>query len=138
MKSPCVASHIKFDVAKGPVLYSLVASWAPPCITHATMTISPTLVEDDDPADVLVITPILLPPVGVRCHSIGMLTMEDNGGVDAACSKLKRARFIREPVIHFFLLIRAFPTDRRGAEFSTLGQSKYFTQQLEFLVMQVC
>ncbi|HZV97571.1 MAG TPA: inorganic diphosphatase [Methylophilaceae bacterium] len=43
-----------------------------------------TLAEDGDPTDVLVITPIPLQPgVVIRCRPVGMLTMEDDGGVDA-------------------------------------------------------
>ena len=43
-----------------------------------------TLAEDGDPTDVLVITPIPLQPgLVIRCRPIGMLTMEDDGGVDA-------------------------------------------------------
>ncbi|SNR64357.1 inorganic pyrophosphatase [Methylobacillus rhizosphaerae] len=43
-----------------------------------------TLSEDGDPVDVLVITPIPLQPgVVIRCRAIGVLTMEDDGGVDA-------------------------------------------------------
>lgn len=43
-----------------------------------------TLSEDDDPVDVLVITPIpLIPGVVVRCRPIGMLKMTDEAGIDA-------------------------------------------------------
>ncbi len=43
-----------------------------------------TLSEDDDPVDVLVITPIpLIPSVVVRCRPIGMLKMTDEAGIDA-------------------------------------------------------
>ena len=43
-----------------------------------------TLSEDGDPTDVLVITPIPLQPgVVIRCRAIGVLTMEDESGVDA-------------------------------------------------------
>ncbi|WP_434778339.1 inorganic diphosphatase [Neisseria sp. Ec49-e6-T10] len=43
-----------------------------------------TLSGDGDPVDVLVVTPFPLPPgVVVRCRALGMLKMEDDGGVDA-------------------------------------------------------
>lgn len=43
-----------------------------------------TLSGDGDPCDVLVVTPFPLPPgVMVRCRALGMLKMEDDGGVDA-------------------------------------------------------
>ncbi|WP_028310157.1 inorganic diphosphatase [Derxia gummosa] len=43
-----------------------------------------TLAGDGDPVDVLVHTPFpLLPGVVVRCRAVGMLRMEDEGGVDA-------------------------------------------------------
>ena len=43
-----------------------------------------TLSGDGDPCDVLVVTPFPLPPgVLVRCRALGVLKMEDDGGVDA-------------------------------------------------------
>jgi inorganic pyrophosphatase len=43
-----------------------------------------TLSDDGDPVDVLVVTPIPLHTgVVVRCRPLGMLTMEDESGVDA-------------------------------------------------------
>ncbi|MDO5687246.1 MAG: inorganic diphosphatase [Neisseria sp.] len=43
-----------------------------------------TLSGDGDPCDVLVITPFALPPATlVRCRALGVLKMEDDGGVDA-------------------------------------------------------
>lgn len=43
-----------------------------------------TLAGDGDPVDVLVVTPFPLPPgVVIRCRALGMLKMEDDGGVDA-------------------------------------------------------
>lgn len=42
-----------------------------------------TLSGDGDPVDVLVITPVPLPPgVVVKCRPLGVLKMEDEGGVD--------------------------------------------------------
>ena len=42
-----------------------------------------TLAGDGDPVDVLVITPVPLPPgVVVPCRALGILKMEDEGGVD--------------------------------------------------------
>ena len=42
-----------------------------------------TLAADGDPVDVLVITPFALQPgVVVRCRPLGMLRMEDEGGID--------------------------------------------------------
>jgi inorganic pyrophosphatase len=42
-----------------------------------------TIAGDGDPVDVLVITPVPLPPgVVVPCRAIGILKMEDEGGVD--------------------------------------------------------
>jgi inorganic pyrophosphatase len=43
-----------------------------------------TVAGDGDPVDVLVLTPFPLPPgVVIPCRAIGMLKMEDEGGVDA-------------------------------------------------------
>ncbi|TSE21649.1 Inorganic pyrophosphatase [Tepidimonas alkaliphilus] len=43
-----------------------------------------TLSGDGDPVDVLVVTPVPLPPgVVVPCRALGMLKMEDESGVDA-------------------------------------------------------
>ena len=43
-----------------------------------------TLSGDGDPCDVLAVTPFPLPPgVLVRCRALGVLKMEDDGGVDA-------------------------------------------------------
>ena len=43
-----------------------------------------TLSGDGDPCDVLVVTPFPLPPgVLVRCRALGVLKMEDDGGMDA-------------------------------------------------------
>ena len=43
-----------------------------------------TLSGDGDPCDVLVVTPFPLPSgVLVRCRALGVLKMEDDGGVDA-------------------------------------------------------
>lgn len=43
-----------------------------------------TLSGDGDPCDVLVVTPFPLPPgVMVRCRALGVLNMEDDGGMDA-------------------------------------------------------
>jgi inorganic pyrophosphatase len=42
-----------------------------------------TIAGDGDPVDVLVITPVPLPPgVVVPCRALGILKMEDEGGVD--------------------------------------------------------
>lgn len=78
-----------------------------------------TLAEDGDPTDVLVITPISLQPgVVIRCRPIGMLTMEDDGGVDAkvlavpvdkVCPQYKEIKSYKDlpefqiaPIAHFF------------------------------------
>ena len=78
-----------------------------------------TLAEDGDPTDVLVITPIPLQPgVVIRCRPIGMLTMEDDGGVDAkvlavpvdkVCPLYKDIKSYKDlpefqiaPIAHFF------------------------------------
>ena len=43
-----------------------------------------TLSDDGDPVDVLVVTPFPLQPgVVIRCRPVGVLKMEDDGGVDA-------------------------------------------------------
>jgi len=43
-----------------------------------------TIAGDGDPVDVLVITPFpLAPGVVIRCRPVGVLKMEDDGGVDA-------------------------------------------------------
>ena len=43
-----------------------------------------TIAGDGDPVDVLVITPYpLMPGVVIRCRPVGVLKMEDDGGVDA-------------------------------------------------------
>ncbi len=43
-----------------------------------------TIAGDGDPVDVLVVTPFpLAPGVVIRCRPIGVLKMEDDGGVDA-------------------------------------------------------
>lgn len=43
-----------------------------------------TIADDDDPVDVLVLSPFALPPATVvRCRPIGMLAMEDEAGDDA-------------------------------------------------------
>jgi inorganic pyrophosphatase len=45
--------------------------------------VSKTIAGDGDPVDVLVITPVPLPPgVVVPCRALGILKMEDEGGVD--------------------------------------------------------
>jgi inorganic pyrophosphatase len=78
-----------------------------------------TLAEDGDPTDVLVVTPIPLQPgVVIRCRPIGMLTMEDDGGVDAkvlavpvdkVCPQYKDIKSYKDlpefqiaPIAHFF------------------------------------
>lgn len=46
--------------------------------------INNTIAGDGDPVDVLVVTPVPLPPgVVIRCRPLGMLAMEDEGGQDA-------------------------------------------------------
>jgi len=43
-----------------------------------------TVAGDGDPVDVLVVTPFPLPPgVVIRCRPVGVLKMEDDGGMDA-------------------------------------------------------
>ena len=43
-----------------------------------------TIAGDGDPVDVLVVTPFpLMPGVVIRCRPVGVLKMEDDGGVDA-------------------------------------------------------
>lgn len=43
-----------------------------------------TIAGDGDPVDVLVVTPFpLAPGVVIRCRPVGVLKMEDDGGVDA-------------------------------------------------------
>ena len=43
-----------------------------------------TIAGDGDPVDVLVVTPFPLQPgVVIRCRPVGVLKMEDDGGVDA-------------------------------------------------------
>jgi inorganic pyrophosphatase len=43
-----------------------------------------TIAGDGDPVDVLVVTPFpLIPGVVVRCRPLGVLKMEDDGGIDA-------------------------------------------------------
>ena len=43
-----------------------------------------TVAGDGDPVDVLVVTPFpLAPGVVIRCRPVGVLKMEDDGGVDA-------------------------------------------------------
>ena len=78
-----------------------------------------TLSEDGDPTDVLVITPIPLQPgVVIRCRAIGVLTMEDESGVDAKvlavpvdkiCPQYKNVQTYQDipdfqlaPIAHFF------------------------------------
>lgn len=78
-----------------------------------------TLAEDGDPTDVLVMTPIPLQPgVVIRCRPIGMLTMEDDGGIDAkvlavpvdkVCPLYKDIKSYKDipefqiaPIAHFF------------------------------------
>ncbi|MEQ1601207.1 MAG: inorganic diphosphatase [Methylophilaceae bacterium] len=78
-----------------------------------------TLSEDGDPTDVLVLTPIPLQPgVVIRCRPIGMLTMEDESGIDAKvlavpvdkiCGLYKDVQSYKDipewtiaPIAHFF------------------------------------
>jgi inorganic pyrophosphatase len=78
-----------------------------------------TLAGDGDPVDVLVVTPFPLPPgVVVRCRALGMLKMEDDGGVDAKliavpveklCPMFKDIQkmedlpqLLRDQIVHFF------------------------------------
>lgn len=78
-----------------------------------------TLSGDGDPCDVLVVTPFPLPPgVMVRCRALGMLKMEDDGGVDAKivavpveklCIMYKDIKkledlpqLLRDQMVHFF------------------------------------
>jgi len=43
-----------------------------------------TIAGDGDPVDVLVVTPFpLMPGVVIRCRPVGVLKMEDEGGIDA-------------------------------------------------------
>ncbi len=78
-----------------------------------------TLAGDGDPVDVLVVTPFALPPgVVVRCRALGMLQMEDDGGIDAKlvavpieklCPMYKDfqkledlPQLLRDQIVHFF------------------------------------
>lgn len=78
-----------------------------------------TLSGDGDPVDVLVVTPFPLPPgVVVRCRALGMIKMEDDGGIDAkvvavpveklcpmykAIQKLEDLpELLRDQMVHFF------------------------------------
>ena len=78
-----------------------------------------TLSDDGDPVDVLVVTPFALPPgVVVRCRALGMLQMEDDGGIDAKlvavpveklCPMYKDLQkledlpqLLRDQIVHFF------------------------------------
>ena len=81
--------------------------------------INNTLSLDGDPVDVLVVTPFALPPgVVVRCRALGMLQMEDDGGIDAKlvavpveklCPMYKDLQkledlpqLLRDQIVHFF------------------------------------
>ncbi|BAK78048.1 inorganic pyrophosphatase [Pseudogulbenkiania sp. NH8B] len=78
-----------------------------------------TLAGDGDPVDVLVVTPFPLPPgVLVRCRALGLIKMEDDGGVDAKlvavpveklCPMYKSIQqledlpeLLRNQMVHFF------------------------------------
>ncbi|MBP6562833.1 MAG: inorganic diphosphatase [Neisseriaceae bacterium] len=78
-----------------------------------------TLSGDGDPCDVLVVTPFPLPPgVLIRCRALGVLKMEDDGGVDAKivavpveklCTMYKDIQkledlpqLLRDQMVHFF------------------------------------
>ncbi|KUM04545.1 inorganic diphosphatase [Chromobacterium subtsugae] len=78
-----------------------------------------TLAGDGDPVDVLVVTPFPLPPgVVVRCRALGLIKMEDDGGVDAKlvavpveklCPMYKSIQkledlpeLLRQQMVHFF------------------------------------
>ncbi|MEQ6291972.1 inorganic diphosphatase [Vogesella sp. GCM10023246] len=78
-----------------------------------------TLAGDGDPVDVLVVTPFPLPPsVVIRVRALGMIKMEDDGGVDAKlvavpveklCPMYKDIQkledlpqLLRDQMVHFF------------------------------------
>ena len=54
-----------------------------------------TIAGDGDPVDVLVITPVPLPPgVVVPCRALGILKMEDEGGVDGKVIAVPTAKIL--------------------------------------------
>ena len=78
-----------------------------------------TLAGDGDPVDVLVVTPFPLPPgVVIRCRALGLIKMEDDGGIDAKlvavpveklCPMYKHiekledlSQLLRDQMVHFF------------------------------------
>ena len=81
---PMNADPIKYEVDKetGAIFVDRFMSTAMHYPTNYGY-VPKTIAGDGDPVDVLVITPVPLPPgVGVPCRALGILKMEDEGGVD--------------------------------------------------------
>ena len=82
---PMNADPVKYEVDKatGAIFVDRFMSTAmhyPTNYGYVPKTIS----GDGDPVDVLVVTPFpLMPGVVIRCRPVGVLKMEDDGGVDA-------------------------------------------------------
>ena len=81
---PMNADPVKYEVdkASGAIFVDRFMSTAMHYPTNYGY-VPQTLSGDGDPVDVLVITPVpLIPGVVVQCRAIGILKMEDEGGVD--------------------------------------------------------
>lgn len=84
-----------------------------------------TLSEDNDPVDVLVITPVpLITGVVVRCRPLGMLRMTDEAGPDA--------KLLAVPIDKLCNLYRDIKSPRDLPE-STLSQISHFFQHYKDL-----
>ena len=82
---PMNADPIKYEVDKdtGAIFVDRFMSTAMHYPTNYGY-VPQTLSGDGDPVDVLVVTPFpLAPGVVIRCRPVGVLKMEDDGGVDA-------------------------------------------------------
>ena len=82
---PCHGAPVKYEVDKKSGAF-LVDRFMATAMHYPTNYgyIPHTLSEDDDPADVLVITPApLIPGAVVNCRPVGVLKMTDESGVDA-------------------------------------------------------
>lgn len=82
---PANHAPIKYEIDKDSDALFVDRFMATPMFYPANYGYIPnTLSEDGDPLDVLVVTPYPVAPGAViRCRAVGILNMEDDGGIDA-------------------------------------------------------
>jgi inorganic pyrophosphatase len=84
-----------------------------------------TVAEDDDPLDALVLSPTpVIPGVTIKCRAIGIMEMEDEGGIDNKIIAIPQKKV--DPEL-------ADITDLKDLSKHTLNKIKHFFEQYKAL-----